>query len=65
MKPATTIQQATETHDAANLRYARGVAANFDIYGPAEIRTAGYTFRRLKRWDELEALERTTGMTWK
>jgi len=65
MKPATTIQQATETHDQANLRYARGVAANFDIYGPAHIRTAGYTFRRLKRWDELEALERRTGQVWK
>lgn len=65
MKPATTMQQATETHDAANLRYARGVAANLNQYGPAHIRTAGYTFRRLKRWDELEALERRTGMTWK
>jgi hypothetical protein len=65
MKPATTIQQATETHDAANLRYARIYAANLDIYGPAEIRTAGYTFRRLKRLDELGALEKRTGMTWK
>jgi len=65
MKPATTIQQATETHDQANLRYARAVAANLDIYGPAHIRTAGYTFRRLKMWDELGALERRTGMTWK
>ena len=65
MKPATTIQQATETHDAANLRYARIVAANLNQYGPAHIRTAGYTFRRLKRWDELEALERRTGMTWR
>ena len=65
MKPATTIQQATETHDAANLRYARIVSANLDQYGPAEVRTAGYTFRRLKQWDELEALERRTGMTWK
>ena len=65
MKPATTIQQATETHDAANLRYARTVAANLDIYGPAEKRTAGYTFRRLKRWDELEALQKRTGQVWK
>jgi len=65
MKPATTIQQATETHDAANLRYARIVSANLDQYGPAEVRTAGYTFRRLKRWDELEALEKRTGRVWK
>jgi hypothetical protein len=65
MKPATTIQQATETHDAANLRWARTVAANLDIYGPAEKRTAGYTFRRLKQWEELEALERRTGQVWK
>ena len=65
MKPATTMQQATETHDQANLRYARTVAANLDIYGPAEIRTAGYTFRRLKRWDELEALEKRTGQVWR
>lgn len=59
------MQQATETHDAANLRWARTVVANLDIYGPAEKRTAGYTFRRLKRWDELEALERRTGQVWK
>ena len=65
MKPATTIQQATETHDAANLRWARIYAANMDIYGPAEKRTAGYTFRRLKQWDELEALEQRTGQVWK
>ena len=65
MKPATTMQQATETHDQANLRYARIVAANLNQYGPAEKRTAGYTFRRLKMWAELEALERRTGMTWK
>lgn len=65
MKPATTMQQATETHDQANLRYARMVAANLDIYGPAEKRTAGYTFRRLGQWEELEALERRTGQTWK
>lgn len=65
MKPATTIQQATETHDQANLRYARLYAANLNQYGPAQIRTAGYTFRRLKRWDELEALEKRTGQTWK
>jgi len=65
MKPATTMQQATETHDQANLRYARIYAANLNQYGPAHIRTAGYTFRRLKRWDELEALERRTGQTWK
>ena len=65
MKRATTIQQATETHDAANLRYARTVAANLGIYGPAEKRTAGYTFRRLKKFDELEVLEKRTGMTWK
>lgn len=65
MKPATTIQQATETHDQANLRYARIYAANLNQYGPAQIRTAGYTFRRLKLWDELEALEQRTGMTWK
>jgi hypothetical protein len=65
MKGATTIQQATETHDQANLRFARTVAANLDIYGPAEIRTAGYTLRRLKQWEELEALERRTGQTWK
>lgn len=65
MKPATTIQQATETHDQANLRYARTVSANLDIYGPAQIRSAGYTFRRLKKWDELEALEQRTGQVWK
>ena len=65
MKPATTIQQATETHDQANLRYALLYAANLNQYGPAHIRTAGYTFRRLKRWDELEALQKRTGMTWK
>jgi hypothetical protein len=65
MKPATTIQQATETHDAANLRYARAVAANPDHFGPAHIRTAGYTFRRLKLWNELEALEQRTGQVWK
>ena len=65
MKHPTTIQQATETHDQANLRYARTVAANLNQYGPAHIRTAGYTFRRLKRWGELEALEKRTGMTWK
>jgi len=65
MKPATTMQQAAETHDAANLRYARIYAANLNQYGPAHIRTAGYTFRRLKRWDELEALEKRTGQTWK
>lgn len=65
MKPATTIQQATETHDQANLRWAWIVTANLDIYGPAHIRTAGYTFRRLKMWDELEALEKRTGQVWK
>jgi hypothetical protein len=65
MKPATTMQQASETHDQANLRYARIYAANLEQFGPAHIRTAGYTFRRLKRWDELEALEKRTGMTWK
>ena len=65
MKPATTMQQAAETHDAANLRYARAVAANLDQYGPCEIRRAGYTFRRLKMWDELEVLEKRTGQTWK
>lgn len=65
MKHPTTIQQATETHDQANLRYARTVAANLNQYGPAEIRTAGYTFRLLKRLDELGALEKRTGMTWK
>jgi len=65
MKPDTTMQQATETHDAANLRYARIYAANLNQYGPAQIRTAGYTFRRLKWWDELEALQKRTGMTWK
>jgi hypothetical protein len=65
MKPATTIQQATETHDQANLRYARIYAANLEQFGSAQIRTAGYTFRRLKRWDELEALQKRTGMTWR
>jgi hypothetical protein len=65
MKPATTMQQVIETHDAANLRWARIVTANLDIYGPAHIRTAGYTFRRLKLWNELEALQKRTGMTWK
>jgi len=65
MNPATTMQQVIETHDAANLRYARIYAANLEQYGPAHIRTAGYTFRRLKRWDELEALEKKTGQVWK
>lgn len=66
MKPATTMQQqATETHDSANLRYARIYAANLNQYGPAHIRTAGYTFRRLKMWAELEALEKRTGQVWK
>ena len=65
MKPATTIQQATETHDSANLRYALIYAANLEQYGPAHIRTAGYTLRRLKMWDELEALEKRTGQVWK
>jgi hypothetical protein len=65
MKPATTIQQATETHDAENLRFARAVAADVAQWGPAYIRTAGYTLRRLKKWDELEALQKKTGQTWK
>jgi hypothetical protein len=65
MKPGTTMQQATETHDAANLRWARIYAANLEQYGPAHIRTAGYTFRRLKKLDELEVLEKRTGQTWK
>jgi hypothetical protein len=59
------MQQATETHDAANLRWARIYAANLEQYGPAHIRTAGYTFRRLKKLDELEVLEKRTGQTWK
>jgi hypothetical protein len=65
MKHPTTMQQATETHDQANLRYALLYAANLEQYGPAHIRTAGYTFRRLKRWDELEALEKRTGQVWR
>jgi len=61
MKPATTIQQATETHDAANLRYARIVSANLDQYGPAEVAAARNTFTRLCKPAELALMKSRMG----
>jgi len=61
MRQSTTIQQQTEAHNAAALRFARLVAADLDQFGPAEIATARNTLTRLAKGSELEALRRKMG----
>jgi len=61
VKQSTTIQQQTEDHNAAALRFARTVAADLDNFGPAEIATARNTLTRLGKGAELSALKRRMG----
>tara|TARA_R110000868_G_scaffold244840_1_gene501287 strand:+ start:130 stop:324 length:195 start_codon:yes stop_codon:yes gene_type:complete len=51
------MQHERQKHDQANLHWARIVAANLALYGPAEITSARNTFTRLGKTEELAQMK--------